>query len=280
MNASLPCSNGKSALIWRSALLWLVSCMACTAQAAESPVVFVSTDTPPFFSAGLPENGYAGAILHLLSERAGVEYRIEYLPIKRFRSSEAAYIVGDPELLMTHKRKAIFPIALFNSAIFFYKPHHEVIKYRRVEELGGHTLGVLRGTVGDMRYLTERGIKVHQSDSVESLLRMLKRGRIDFCILVQATGMQAISELFPQEKEQFAQKKIPGGERPIAIVIDLDTAGSAQIAKRYGKVLRRTLAGAEYQKILDAYWGKGQVPEEFKPKLGSFVEFYASTWEN
>lgn len=279
MSISALSVNSRGALIWRAVLPWLLGCIACVAQAEEYPVVFMSTDTPPFFSAGLPDNGFAGAVLHLVSERAGVEYRIEYLPVKRFRNSEATYIVGDPELLMTQKRKAIFPIALFNSALFFYKPHHEMIEYRRVEDLGGHTLGVLRGTVEDKRYLTDRGIRVYESDSVESLLRMLKRGRVDFCILVQDTGTHFIRKLFPQESDYFDYRPIPDAERPIAIMIDMDTPGGAAVAARYGKVLRRTLEGAEYRKILDTYWGSGKISEGYMPKLKRFVEFYSLTWE-
>lgn len=266
--------------VWQTFLCLLVLCLTCFAQAAESRVVFQSTDTPPFFSSSLPDDGIAGAILHLISERAGVEYAIQYLPVKRFRGSEAAFIVGDPELLNTSKRIAVFPIAVFSTALFYYKPRHGGKEFSRIDSLSGYTLGVLRGTVEDKGYLARKGIKVHESDSIESLLRMLKRGRVDFCILVHGAGMRAIKRLYPQEQAQFARQVIAGAERPIAIMIDMGVPEGARIAGRYASVLRETLDGEEYRNILRTCWDSAEVPDGIMPKLKSFVEFYAPTWEN
>lgn len=266
-------------MIWRTILCALMSWTVCLAQASEERVVFQSTDTPPFFSPSLANDGVAGEILHLVSERAGVDYAINYLPVKRFRSSESAYIVGDPDLLITRKHMAIFPIAVFRTALFYYQPRHPMSEFKGVAELSGHTLGVLHGTVEDKRYLASKGITVHESDTVESLLRMLKRGRVDYCILVHGTALHAITELFPQEQEQFVAKIIPGGERPIAIMIDLDAPDGARVAGRYRKVIEQTLAGRAYQDILEQYWGKSEVADELKRKLKDFVAIYSSSWE-
>ena len=253
--------------------------LLATIARAEN-VVFQSTDTPPYWSESLPENGVAGAMLHLLSAAAGVEYSVKYLPVKRYRNSLDTYIVGDPDILINQKRRAIFPIGLFSSGFFYYKPRHGVIEYHSLRDLKGHTLGVLRGTIEDKSYFVSNGINVEESDSVGSLLKKLKRGRIDFCILVDGTGRYTIQQLFPAEQDNFVHQVIKGSARPIAIMIDVtDPAGKA-VAQRYRQVLDKTLKSREYQDILEKFYGKNKIPGDRAGQLNSFVQYYESSWDN
>lgn len=262
------------------ALFALSLATAGLARAENNPVVFQSTDTPPFWSASLPDNGMGGAILQMLSAAAGVSYSIEYLPVKRFRHSLATYIVGDPDILLNQKRRAVFPIGTFRSAFFYYKPHHDVIEFHSLRDLEGHTLGVLRGTLEDKDYFARNGIKVEENDSIESLLKKLKRGRIDFCILVDAAGQYAIKQIFPEEQDNFAMAAIPGSVRPIAIMIDVDAPEGKAVALRYRKVLDKTLRSRKYQDILEKFYGRNNVPADRLEQLKKFEQYYASDWDN
>lgn len=253
--------------------------LLATIARAEN-IVFQSTDTPPYWSESLPENGVGGAMLKLLSAAAGISYSIEYLPVKRYRNSEATYIVGDPDILINQKRRAIFPIGLFRSAFFYYKPHHDVIEFHSLRDLKGHTLGVLRGTLEDKSYFVSNGISVEESDSVESLLKKLKRGRIDFCILVDGTGRYTIRQLFPTEQDNFVHQVIPGSARPIAIMIDVADPAGKIIARRYRKVLDKTLKSPEYHDILVNFYGKNNIPGDRDEQLNKFIQYYANDWDN
>lgn len=261
-------------------LLVLMLTGAGIAGADNKPIVFQSTDTPPYWSANLPDNGLGGAILKLVSEAAKVDYSIEYLPVKRFRKSLSPYIVGDPELLIHSKRRAIFPIGLFRAAFFYYKPKHDVIRLNSPKDLRGYTLGVLRGTLEDKDYFDKYGINVEESDTVESLLRKLKKGRIDFCILVRGTGDYTIQQLFPEETAAFAKAIIPGSFRPLAMMIDLSNPEGQAAAQRYRKVLERVLHSPEYRQIIENFYGKNNIPVDFFEQLNKFLNYYASTWDN
>lgn len=260
-------------------LLAILLATAGLARAEDHPIVFQSTETPPFWSASLPDNGLGGAMLHLLSDIAGVQYSIEYLPVKRFRLSLGTYIVGDPDILIYKEHRAIFPIGIFRSAFFYYRPHHDVIEFRNLSDLQGHTLGVLRGTLEDKDYFVSNGINVEESDSVESLLRKLRRGRIDFCILVDATGRYTIKRLFPGEEDNFTQVAIPGSVRPIAVMIDVDDPEGRAVATRYRQVLDKTLRSREYHEILENYYGKNHIPADRFEQVKKFERIYANDWE-
>ncbi|MFA6922081.1 MAG: hypothetical protein WC216_09580 [Gallionella sp.] len=252
--------------------------LLATTALAEN-VVFQSTDTPPYWSESLPENGVGGAMLQLLSANAGIPYSIEYLPVRRYRNSLASYIVGDPDILINQKHWAIFPIGLFRSAFFYYKPHHDVIEFHRLADLKGHTLGVLRGTLEDSSYFVSNGISVEESDSAESLLRKLKLGRIDFCILVDGTGGYTIGKLFPGEQDNFVHQVIAGSARPIAVMIDISAPGGKTVAGRYRQVLDKTLKSTQYRNILENFYGKNKIPADRAELLNRFVQYYANTWD-
>ncbi|NNM81922.1 MAG: ABC transporter substrate-binding protein [Burkholderiales bacterium] len=259
---------------WPVLFLLLVS-----ASVRADPVVFQSTDTPPFWSASMPEDGDAGRLLHIVSAAAGVRYSIEYLPVKRFRMSRATYILGTPEVLDAPGHRAIFPIAFFRSAFFYYKPHHEAIELGNPASFRGHTLGVLRGTVEDRESFERNGIRVEESDSIDSLLRKLERGRIDFSILVKASGLYDIGRLFPEKADRFAVVEIPGTVRPIAIMIDTSSPEGREVAARYGKVLEQTIHGAAYRQALSNMYGRKRL-EEAGREIDDFVKAYRNTWEN
>lgn len=274
MSLAVPGGKVAGRMVWL--LLAVLLSIAGAARAEVHPIVFQSTETPPFWSASLPEDGLGGAMLHLLSDAAGVQYSIEYLPVKRFRNSLATYIVGDPDILIYKEHRAIFPIGIFRSAFFYYRPHHDVIEFHNLGDLQGHTLGVLRGTLEDKDYFVSNGINVEESDSVESLLKKLRRGRIDFCILVDAAGRYAVKQLFPNEQDDFVQVAIPGSTRPIAVMIDVDDPEGREIARRYREVLDKTLLSRKYQEILENYYGKNHIPADRFEQVKRFEQIYAN----
>jgi polar amino acid transport system substrate-binding protein len=266
--------NGKRALLHGGLLLFSLM-LASVAMAADDSIVFESTDTPPFWAPSLPDNGLSGAILKLLSANAGIQYSIEFLPVKRFRNSHAAYLVGDPDILVNEKQRTILPFGVFRSAFFYYKPHQDVIEFHGLKDLRGHTLGVLRGTLEDKAAFLKNGINIEESDTVESLLRKLRRGRVDLCVMVDLTGKFVIKKLFPAEQDQFVTVDIPSSVRPIAIMIDISNPQGSLIAQRYRNVLDKTISSQEYNDILDNFYGKDKLPSGRMERLREFEQYYS-----
>jgi polar amino acid transport system substrate-binding protein len=259
-------------------LIGLIGVLMAASACAET-VAFQSTETPPYWSANLPENGLGGAFLKLFSDQAGISYTINYLPVKRYRQSQATYLVGDPDILLNQKHRAIFPIGIFHTSFFYYKPHHAEIEFHGLRSLRGYTLGVLRGTLEDKSSFIHSGIKVEESDSAESLLRKLKRGRIDLCILVEGAGRYTVGRLFPQEQEDFVGLVIPGLTRPLAVMIDVGDPEGKIVARHYRQVLDKTLHSRQYQDILEAFYGRENIPDGRDELLDKFVHDYANTWD-
>ncbi|MDD2777045.1 MAG: transporter substrate-binding domain-containing protein [Gallionella sp.] len=261
-------------------LFVLMMPIAQESHAEVGTIVFQSTETPPIWSETMTNGGMGCEILHLLSEIAGVKYAIHYLPVKRFNASTAPYLVGNPNLLTTEKNRAILPIGVFHLAYFYYRPHHDVIKIRSIEDLSGHTIGVLRGTIEDMNPFARLKIKVQESDSNETLLRMLQKGRIDVAIMVDLTGRHLIQTEFADEQHNFMRIIVPDSVRPIAIMMEMDTPNGQDIAQRYHQALRKAMHSPQYHEIMQKYYGKGTAANEAHLELTRLLDYYESTWED
>jgi len=254
--------------------------LALDARGDGGPIVFQSTETPPCWSSVMPSGGMGGEILRLLSDAAGLGYSINYLPIARFRASRAPYIVGDPGILTTDRSRAIFPIGVFHSAYVYYQPRHPELTIHSMKDLSGHTIGVMRGTLENMSLFAQHRIKVEESDSTESLMRMLRKGRIDVAVLVDLAGQHLVREMFPNEQDDFVQIVIRGSARPLAVMVDLDAPDGHVIARRYRQVLKITIQSHEYEGILRKYYGTGVEIGKARETVDRLVEFYASSWGN
>lgn len=249
-------------------------------NADNTPIVFQSTDTPPYWSASLPNDGFGGTMFKLLSDMAGIPYSISYLPIKRFRNSKAIFMIGDPDLLIDQKPRAIFPFGVYHSAFFYYRSYHNRLELNKLNDLKGYKLGVLRGTLEDKASFTNNGIIVEEANSELSLLRMLVKGRIDLCILVVGTGEDAIRKFYPQERDAFAISVIPKLSRPLTVMIDLSATEGFSAAKRYQKVLTDTINSQKYHEILENHYGQNNIPADREDRLNRFIQQYSVTWGN
>jgi polar amino acid transport system substrate-binding protein len=256
--------------------LFLALTMPMTAIAESQPITFLSTESPPYWSPSLKDHGIGGATLKLLSEAAGIQYVIDYVPSNRFHLSSAPYMLGDPDFMKSQYQRAIIPIGIFHSSFFFYKPKHGPIEIKSIRDLSGHTLGVLRGSLQDRAAFERQGVRILEGNSEESLLKMLRKGRIDLCILVAGTGVHTINKIFPHDKEAFTQTVIPSLTRPLAIIINTSTPEAKAITHRYRQVLARVLNSEKYRALLQQFY-HDEVVDDRKEQLDKFIQYYAKT---
>jgi polar amino acid transport system substrate-binding protein len=242
-----------------------------TALAVEQTVEFGSSETPPFWSAHLPEDGMAGEILHAMSSEIDVKSVIKYLPLKRIRKDLIHNHVGNPDNFAGQEFSAVIPIAVFRAAFLYYKPNHKKeIIYRVLDDIKGYTLGVIRGTLVDIPFFDNKGIKVEQSNSEDSLLKKLKHGRIDLCSVIKLSGIFKIRKLFPKDTENFVHFEIKGSVSPVTIMIAKNHPGGKELGKKYSKGLKIIIENGKYNKIIEKYYGKKKIPQDWFMQLEKF----------
>jgi len=248
---------------------------AYASGSAVAVVEFGSSDTPPFFSPDLPEDGMAGEILHAIFSEINVKSRILYFPLKRLQTDLKNNHLGDPDNFAGQQFSAIIPIAVYRAAFFYYRPlHKEGINYKKPEDLNKYTIGMIRGTLENRGYFDKNAIKVIEANNERSLFRQLQEGRIDLCGVIKETGEFIVKKEFPREVRNFVPIEIPKSVSPITVMIDWNYPKGKKLGVRIGEGLTRIIKNGKYMQILEKYYGKGNIPDDFFADLEKYRNRY------
>ena len=213
-----------------------------------------------------------GEIMHTLADQIKVKIKIKYIPIGRItRHNINGNHLGNPKIWDGHQQfSAVIPIAIFRTAFFYYRPNHHAIDYKAIDSLKGYTLGVLLGTVDDVSFFEAKGIHLYQASSEALLIRMVNAHRIDLCALAKLTGKTTIHALFPDDADQFAHIDLPRSVTPIAIMIDSQQPEGKQLGEKFRSGLKSIIDSGVYIMILEKYYGKGLIPDDWFEHLNAF----------
>jgi polar amino acid transport system substrate-binding protein len=245
---------------------------------AETTLHFISSETPPFWSQTLYLDGMCGEILHEISKEIGIKTIIEYQPTIRMIESVGYNLLGNPGFfLYNHDFSTIIPIAVIRLALFYYKPHHNKgIAHSRLEDLKGYTIGIMKGSLShaDISFFSEYGIQFEESYSKESLFKKLMLGRIDLCIEIELSGLKIINRLFPDEAYKFSRLEIQRSITPVTVMIENNYPNGRQLGWDIKKGLEAIIKNGKYHKILEKYYGKGNIPDDWFKLLERYRQKY------
>jgi len=264
----------KFRLLAAFALLLMAGSSAGFAQ--EQPVELDANESPPYWSASMPMDGMCGEIVHAISAAAGLVSHINYKPLQRLIEEDDNNDLGNPNFYMANQEfAAIVPVCIYQTAIFYYAPRHKKgINIQRVEDLKGYRIGILSGTLVDRAYFEKVGIVFEESYSRESLFKKMKLGRIDMCIVADMAGHQIISQLFPEQHDDFVSIHLPGSAAPLAILLDKDYPHATAIGERYRQGLQSIIKNGKYKEIVDKYFDNTHVDREWRKHLERFSRVY------
>ena len=254
-------------------LVWLTS---APLYAQDDTIILGANESPPFWSIKLPYDGMCGEIVHAISAEADLISYIRFMPLKRLIEDDSNNDLGNPQFYMTNQDfAAIVPIAIYNAAIFYFKPEHtEKITFKSMQDLKGYRIGILKGTLIDHSIFKKAGIAFEESYTQESLFKKLRLGRVDLVIEIDLLGRTMINELFPDDAGNFESIVIQGSAAPIAILMAEEYPDGKAIGDKYREALQRIIEGGKYNKILEKYYGKDGVPSDWFDNLKRFDRIY------
>jgi polar amino acid transport system substrate-binding protein len=246
-----------------------------------APIEFGSSDTLPFFSPDLPEDGMAGEMLHAIFAEIGIKSRILYFPLKRLQRDLRGNHLGDPVNFTGQQFSAVIPIALYRAAFFYYRPRHkEGIIYKNPEDLNGYTIGMIRGTLENKGYFEKKSIRIIEANNESSLFRQLKEGRIDLCGVIKEAGEFIVKKEYPDETDNFVPIEIPKSLGPVTVMIDRNYTHGRELGVRVEEGLKEIMENGKYLQILEKYYGKGNVPDDWFADLEKYRNRYRQTQSN
>ena len=247
-----------------------------SAAGTTTVVTFGANESPPYWSKNLPHGGLCGEILHAMSQEVDLESVIEIRPLKRLIEDDSRNVTGNPLFFIaTGAFEAIIPIAVYYSALFYYRPHHEEgIRFTGLADLRGYKIGILKATLVDRPYFDNAGITFEESYTEQSLFKKLEMGRLDMCISIDLVGHLTVQRLFPDEAAHFTAINIPGSVTPIAVMLSKKCPNALELAGKYRKGLRIITENGIYHRILGKYYGKDRIPVNWFHNLNLFRDMY------
>ena len=259
-----------------TSLVLLLMAGAVTAHAQSLSVELDANESPPYWSASMPNDGLCGEIVHALSAAAGVSSHINYKPLSRMIEDDDNNDLGNPDFYMLNQDfAAIIPICLYQASIYYYAPRHKgKISFQRLEDLKGYRIGILSGALVDRTYFEKAGVVFEESYSRESLFKKLKLGRIDLCLVVDLVGYQIISRLFPEHHDDFVAIHLENSTAPLAILLAKDYPQAGAIANKYRQGLNSIIQNGTYQEILTRHYGEEHAQTGWLEKLKHFERLY------
>lgn len=275
----------------RSCVVWVLMVVMMPLPTLAEVVEIVTFDYPPMTSQDDPDGGLMGKIVKEAFRESQLDIRITYYPPARVLKehvggTEYAACLCPEALVKRLPVEKISDVIVFPPFIdiimvfFYYTPHHgdKPISYNELAELKSYHVGVIRGSNTTV-LLTGAGILIQES-AVDSQIKKLKAGRIDYAAMGILTGMEMIQRLYPAETDHFSYMAKPIMELPTTICFNKKVPGSVIYREKFEKGFNTMIANGSYIRLLESYYGVGLIPHQYKPlfeRLGVAYTFGAKT---
>lgn len=256
---------------------WLISLFALVANVANAEtIVLDANESPPYWENASPTHGLGGELISAISEAAGLDSRIQFMPLKRMIDNTTNNDLGNPVFYMENQDfSAIIPIAISQVALYRYKPKQPTaIQFKTLKALQGYRVGALSGTIKNRKLFEQLGIHIETSYTQESLFKKLHYGRLDFVLEIDLIGQQMIAKLFPTEKNNFVAVELPHSVSPIAIMLDRNYPNANVIAARYREGLAKIIKNGRYSEIINRYYEQPPASNRWFKELNRFTRLY------
>ncbi len=239
-------------------------------------IQFEANESPPYWSKNMPHNGMCGEILQAMSELAGLQSTVVFKPLKRLIADTENNDVGNPDFYLQHNDfYSIIPIAIYQSAFYYYKPSYPTgITLHNLADLKHYNIGVLKGTLIDQLSFKQHGINFETSYKQESIFKKLKLGRIDLALEIDLIAYHTLHNLYPGQHKDFAIIQLPNSISPIALMINESQPNAEEITQLYRQALTTLIQSGRYQKIIQKYYGDLSFPPKQFKHLERFNRLY------
>ena len=222
-------------------------------------VRIVSFNYPPFL---ISENvGIIPEIINEASREAGKTIELSVLPRKRAMRmfekegglmflGESRYFTGKPDKLVALK------LMYVRGVLVYLKKRYPSFSEADLKQVNGKTIGVSLGN-NLIPFFERQGWRVQTVRELESNIKKLVAGRIDFWGTVGLSSVNLIKEFYPERQEAFAVLEIE--KFPVELVAKKG-GPDMQVFMALRKGFQDIIQNGRYQKIIEKYYGPGNVP--------------------
>ena len=234
----------------------------------EKDVIF-TLEMPPFATTEIPGGGLFSELVLAALEAEGVKAVVVTQPLTRLvryhvlhNACLAAVEEGWSFSQVDRKRLIVIPFYVVSGGFFKHEPVAKTPQVLNVASSGlkSHIYGV-RGE----EYLYGDGTMTYHR--LLSLFKKLKEGDLDFISAPVMVGKWIMETRFPNDRDGFVVKDLLAWESPASIVFSKEHPQGESTARKFMNGLSTILQNGTYEGILEKFYGKGQIPAEFRTRL-------------
>lgn len=233
----------------------LLSCLVLfavlPAWSAER-ISVVSTDYPPYFSPGLPEQGTVTAIARAAFEAAGYQVTVEFRPWARLMAEvEAGQFDAVVAVWYKAEREAYIAYSdpLVNTHIGFYGRRDERLDVHDLAALKPYVIGTVRGYANPPAF---DSAGLHTDETVDDVtnLRKLAAGRLDLVLADKALADYLITKQMPGGAQVIEWRDPPIQTMPLFLGMARKRSGYQQKLAAFNKGLAEIHRNGEFDRII------------------------------
>ncbi|OHX10884.1 hypothetical protein BI347_19645 [Chromobacterium sphagni] len=225
------------------------------AWAAADEVALANGEWAPYLSARLPHQGFASHIVSEAFRLAGLRVAYHFYPWARaeamVRSGEVA---GSVVWSMTPERQtfALFsdPVVTDEEVVFHLATRR--MRADRVEDFYGLSMATPNGSrLGVWQEAIDAGlIRNYVTTDIQSGMRQLLLGRLDFFPLTRSVGLAELRQYFtPRERAAIVAAPHVFARVDYRLMLSRRQPGAAQLLVRFNQGLARLRASGQYARL-------------------------------
>lgn len=234
--------------------------LATAAPGLGQPVPFNTGEWEPFTSDKMPQQGCATELVAAICKAGGIDPDFHFFPWLRAEALvETGEAFGAFPYAMNEPRKAAFDFSdplFYTAPKFIYRVDGTSFGSLRVASLADlrpYSVALLAGTwtEGDLR---SAGIRVHLVNAVDSGVKMLQSGRVDFLVEDETVAFAAIERVCPGEADSFKSlRKTFWGATGNYLIVSRRYPGASALLARFNKGLKEIQRNGTYWRITAKY---------------------------
>lgn len=237
--------------------LLLLFPLQAMAEHAPKTLHLGCVEWPPYISRSLPDQGYLADISRLITQQANIDLNVEIKPWKRVvKEVSDGRLDGSVCMFKTSERQKLMhfvePPILMEKTVLFHRDDYKP-EVHSLEDLSQIRLGILDGAgYQSDSYLRSHPNLVHVS-SIDSLFRMLAKGRVDLILAEYRNGMSIIEKTPIVEGHRFGVLPVNYQITDVYIVLSKARTDSRHLAAELSRIAEKVLVSSEAKTLREKH---------------------------
>ncbi len=218
---------------------------------------FLTGDWAPYVSEKMPEGGPTPQIIKAALEAVGHTASFKYVPWSRTEvmTQKGKSVATFPWSTTGEFEKTCYlstPLAHQKMVFFYMKEKHSGWDYTDLEDLKKYKVG---GSLGYsyVQIFADAGLEPSYAPDIESSIKKLVHGRIDFLPESLLVGLQTIKDKFPADVENIASSKTPLFTKPLYLMISKAHPDGEELHDAFEKGFAIIKGNGVYTQIMETF---------------------------